>query len=60
MAHYTVTVEREVTEEGYFSVEADSEAEAIATAEGLAGNSCEWDRVVTGKHYAVSAELEDE
>ncbi len=56
---YTVTVEREITEEGYLSVEAASEAEAKTKAEGLQASLFSWDRVYSGKHYAVNAEKDE-
>lgn len=53
MAEYEVVLEREVTEEGYILVEAESEAEAKMKAEKLSASDMNWDRVDTGKHWAI-------
>lgn len=59
MTRYQVTLEREITEEGYIMVEAKSAEEAKKRAEEIAASEMSWDPVDTGKHWAVSAEDED-
>ena len=53
MAEYEVVLEREVTEEGYVMVEAESAEEAKLKAEKLSASDFNWDRVDTGKHWAI-------
>lgn len=55
MAEYEVILEREVTEEGYIMVDAESEAEAKMKAEKLSASDMNWDRVDIGKHWAICA-----
>ena len=56
MAEYDVVLQREVTEEGYVMVEAESSAEAMIMAEKLPSSDIHWDRVDTEKHWAKEAE----
>jgi hypothetical protein len=58
MTEYAVVLEREIAEEGYVMVEAESADEAKIKAEKLSAGDISWDRVDTGKHWATSAEEE--
>lgn len=60
MARYQVTLEREITEEGYITVEAISAEEAKKVAEEVTASEMSWDPVDTGKHWATHASYEDE
>ncbi len=57
---FEVVLEREVTEEGYVTVAAETREEALKKAEALPGNEIIWERTETGKHWATSAEKEEE
>ncbi len=54
MSEYQVVLEREVTEEGYIMVEAESVEEAKKKAEQIPASEMSWDRVATGKHWSVT------
>ncbi len=56
MAEYEVILEREVTEEGYVTVEAESDDEAKLKAEAIPPDEISWDRTESRKHWAISAE----
>lgn len=60
MAKFQVTVEREVSEEGYLLIEADSPEEAFKKAEKFPALAFSWDRVETGPHWPSHVEPEDE
>ena len=58
MAEYEVILEREITEEGYVMVEAESAEEAKSKAQKLPAGEIAWDRVNTGDHFATGTEEE--
>ena len=55
MAEYSVVLEREITQNGYLVVEAESAEEAEEKAEKDFAEAS-WDSVHTSKAWAVSAE----
>ncbi len=59
MAEYQITLEREATEEGYVTVDAESSVEAQLKAELLNPDEIRWDRVNSGKHWATVVEKEE-
>ena len=56
MAEYEVILEREIIEEGYVVLEAESEEEAKKKAEKLPAGEINWDRIATGEPWAKRAE----
>ena len=58
MAEYEVILQREITEEGYVLVDAESSEEAKLKAQKLVGSDIAWDRVNTGDHFATGTEEE--
>ena len=58
MAEYEVILEREITEEGYVIVEAETPQEAMLKAQELSAADISWDCVNTGKHSATGTEEE--
>jgi hypothetical protein len=56
MPTYRIKAMREVTEEGYAEVEADSEEDALDKGDALSPEKFVWERECAEQHWAETAE----